>query len=700
MSAFPHLSAPGHLGDLEVANRIVMPAMDMNLSDEGHVTDPEIDHYVARAAGGTGLVILGTGAVAWPVGATSRHQPAFSADEFLPGLRRLADAIHAAGGRVCAQLCHHGKTAGVDTADGRPLLVPSVVRYDLDQSALQDNTLDELVRLSAATGGKAPTYREATDEDLARVIDAFADAAARARSAGIDAVEVHAAHGYLLSTFLSPGYNHRTDDWGGSVERRARLTCAVVQAIRQRVGPGYPVIVRINGHEYGPEGGITAPEAARAAALIEAAGADAIHVSACAHNAFADFTDGPLPGGVGQYREYTRAVKAAVSVPVIAVGRILPELAEEMLAAGECDFVALGRQQLADPDLARKITTGDREAVRPCINCYVCVEQNFFDATPRCAVNPALGDEAAAPVAPTASPRHVVVVGAGPAGLEAARRAALAGHRVTVLERSNRLGGTARFSAVTTPANGQIVRWLEHEIRRSTVTVRLGTEASVADVVALAPDVVLLATGAHRPRPDVPGAGLPHVRSGDDLKAMLTGDGPVDVGLVTRLTLTAGRALGLTGDADRVRTWSKRWMPLGRNVVVIGGSLVGLELAEFLAERGRSVTLVEAGANVGLPMAMPRRWTAVGNARRHGVTILRTTTVVEIRPHEVVVRDAEGTTLAVPATDVVVARATSGGELAEPLRAAGLDVRVIGDAAEVGYLEGAFHTAWAAAAAL
>ncbi len=198
MTAHPHLLAPGRIGSLELANRIVMPAMDMNLSDEGMVTAPEIAHYVARARGGVGLVITGTGAVAWPVGATSWHQPGFGDDRYLPGLRALADAMHDAGGRVCMQLCHHGKTASVDTAQGRPLLVPSLPTESLELSALQDCTMDELMRLATASQGKTPTYREADEDDLARVIEQFAAAARRVKAAGIDAVEVHAAHEYLL----------------------------------------------------------------------------------------------------------------------------------------------------------------------------------------------------------------------------------------------------------------------------------------------------------------------------------------------------------------------------------------------------------------------------------------------------------------------------------------------------------------------
>jgi 2,4-dienoyl-CoA reductase-like NADH-dependent reductase (Old Yellow Enzyme family)/NADPH-dependent 2,4-dienoyl-CoA reductase/sulfur reductase-like enzyme len=697
---FGHLLAPGRIGSMDLPNRIVLPAMDMNLCDDGVITDADVAHFAARARGGTGLVITGAAAVAFPDGAASRHQPGLSDDRFVPGLRSLADGIHDVGGKVCVQLCHHGKTSGVDVAVGRPLLVPSVPTGGLDLGALIDNTGDELLRLATATAGKPPAFHEATEDDLAWVIDRFADAAVRVRSAEIDAVEVHAAHGYLLSLFLSNGYNHRTDRWGGSVENRARLTCEVVRAIRNRVGPDYPILVRVNGHEYGPDGGITASETAAAARLIEAAGADAIHVSANAHNPFADFTDGPLPSMPGQYREFAAEVKRSVSIPVIAVGRLLPELGDEMIGAGECDFVSMGRQLLADPELARKLTTGRRASVRPCINCYVCVEQNFFDATPKCAVNPALGAEGLAEPG-VSEPRDVVVVGGGPAGMEAARRCALRGHRVTLLEKGPRLGGTAWFSQLTTPANQPLVEWLIHELDTVGVDVRTGVEATPDMIRSIASEpVVVVATGARRDRPDVPGADQPHVFTGDDLRSMLTGDGDAPTGRLVGAALKVGRALHLTDDPDRLRKLSKAWMPIGKRVVVVGGGLVGLELAEFLAERDRHVTVLEEGPALGLPMAMPRRWTAVRRAEQHGVSLVRNAMLTEIGTDDVTYQ-VGGEVTSIGADAVVIAGGVRPDRsLADEIAAAGFDTRVIGDAHEVGYIEGAIHSAWAVASTI
>ena len=694
-SSFPHLLAPGRIAGLELSNRVFLPAMDMNLCVEGEISDGEIAHYTARAAGGTAMVITGTGAVAWPIGATSRHQPAFSDDRYIPGLRRLADSVHAAGGRLCMQMCHHGKTASVDTAEDRPQLVPSILEGSLDMSAQQDNPMNELMALATASQGKRATYKVADEDDLAWVIDQFAAAARRIKAAGVDAIEIHGAHGYLISTFLSAGYNKRDDRWGGSIENRARLACEVVRAVKREVGPDFPVIVRLNGFEYGLEGGLTPDETATAAALIEAAGADAIHVSANAHNPFADFTEGPLPAVVGQYREFARAVKRNVSIPVVAVGRMLPETAEEMIAAGDCDFVSMGRQLLADPELVNKLRAGARRSVRPCINCYVCVEQNFFDGTPKCAVNPALGHEEKANLTKVESARHVVVIGGGPAGLEAARVAAERGALVTLVEKGSRLGGTVWFSQLTTPANAQLVDWLTHEVERLGVNVQLGTEATVEMVAALAPDAVIVATGARRGKPAVPGADLPHVLTGDTLRALITGEsGAGSIGPIARVVVTAGRMAGVLKTADRIRTLSKAWMPVGKRVVVIGGSLVGLELAEFLAERGRHVTVLENGPHMGLPMAMPRRWTAVRRATQHGVTLVRQASVVSIGKAAVRYRLGDQEFEARGDTVIVASEVEPDTTLADRLRVAGLAVSVVGDAHDVGYIEGAMHSAF------
>ncbi|MCH2442528.1 MAG: hypothetical protein MK191_02195, partial [Acidimicrobiales bacterium] len=222
---YPHLLAPGRIGPIETRNRIVMPAMDQNnCTDQGLIAEATVAHYEERAAGGAGLLILETSAVSWPHGATARHQPALSHDGVVDGLARLAGRVHGHGARMLVQACHHGKTSGLDVAAGLPVLIPSLVPPPSAPGGMMiDTTGEELMRMATLTGGRMPEYREAGDDELTAVVEAFAEAARRIAEAGMDGMEVHAAHGYLISTFLSPAWNRRTDRWGGSPEARARL---------------------------------------------------------------------------------------------------------------------------------------------------------------------------------------------------------------------------------------------------------------------------------------------------------------------------------------------------------------------------------------------------------------------------------------------------------------------------------------------
>ena len=356
----------------------------------------------------------------------------------------------------------------------------------------------------------------------------------------------------------------------------------------------------------------------------------------------------------------------------------------------------MGRQLLADAELVNKIREGQRASVRPCINCYVCVEQNFFDGNPKCAVNPALCNESVAVLAPMPTAKHVVVIGGGPGGMEAARVAGVRGAKVTLIEKGSRLGGTMWFSQLTTPANQLLVDWLTHEIQRLNVDVLLSTEATREVVAALNADEIVVATGARRGLPDVPGANLPHVLTGDALRGVITGEAGADqrsLNSFGKIAVAAGRTLGLLNSADRIRTLSKTWMPVGKRVVVIGGGLVGLELAEFLAERGRRVTVLEEGPHMGLPMAMPRRWTAVSKATKHGVVLVRDATVVSIDKVSVRYRSGEDEFEVRGDSVVVASQVEPDVQLAELLSDLGIRVQVVGDALNIGYIEGAIHTA-------
>ncbi|QIX28810.1 FAD-dependent oxidoreductase [Nocardioides sp. JQ2195] len=684
---------------MELSNRVVLPAMDMNVCVDGEIEQADIDHYVARAAGGTGLIITGASAVAYPVGATSTKEPGLSDDRFLPGLTALAEAVHAAGSKLCVQSTHHGKVARIDTLNGRPLLVPSEPDYAVDMGALADNTIEELTKMGSVTAGRKPTFHTATADDISWLVETWVDAADRVMRSGADAIEIHCAHGYILGAFLNQRDNRRTDEYGGSLENRARLACEVIAAVKAAVGDRLAVIVRVAGAEFGQEGGLTNEESCAASALFEKAGADAIHVTGWGRNPFANFTDGPLPNRVGAYVDLAAEVKKHVGIPVITVGRVLPDVGEQAIAEGRADFVAMGRQLLADPDLVNKLAAGAPEQVRPCINCYVCVQENFWDDTPLCAVNPALGVSPPLVPEPAEAKKHVLVVGAGPGGLETARVLTERGHRVTVIDKSDRLGGTLWFSSLTTPDNERLLDWLTSEVARLGIEVRLDTEATTETVRALAPDHVVVATGAVRPRPAIPGGDLPHVHTGDTLRNLVLGSaGATDGSRLLRTMGRLGKLSGITKSPEAIRRLTKTFLPLGKDVVVIGGSLVGLELAEWLAERGRNVTLIEPGKALGLPMAMPRRWTAVRRAGELGVVVHREASVSRITADRV--EFTVGDQQLSAAADVVIHAdgTTSGAPLADELRSGGWSVDVVGDASQVDYIEGAIHSAWEVAA--
>ncbi len=697
-ASFEHLLAPGRIGPVEVRNRIFLSAMGTNLAEpDGHAGERIQRHYEERARGGAGMVIVGVGAIAFPAGACIPRQLAISDDAFLPGLRALTDRVHAHGAQVAIQLQHAGKVATQDTATGRPLWVPSVVsgnRGDL----MNDLAPHEVAAIAApfTRPGAKFGLHEMTREDIATLVGWFADAADRARRAGFDGVEIHGAHGYLLSSFLSPASNTRGDEYGGgTVENRARLLCEVIRAVKARVGGDLAVWVRLDAKEFRVANGITLEDARRSAELAEAAGADAIHVSAYADpTCGVAFTDAPLVHEPRGYLEFAERIKRVLRIPVIAVGRIEPGEADAAVRDGTADFIAMARALLADPALPRKLAEGRPEDVRPCIYCYTCVGRIFLNEAVACAVNPAVGREAEFETVPAKRPRRLLVVGGGPAGMEAARIAALRGHRVTLCESGPRLGGTLLFSSLLYEPNGRLAAHLETQVRKAGVELRLGAEATPAVIREIAPDVVLVATGARREAPPIPGADRPNVLSGDDLRSLLSGSDPnvarQKLSFVQRAVIGAGHFVGATEDTALARELSRRWMPLGRRVVIVGGGLVGVELAEFLSAREREVTVLEEGATLAPEMALPRRWRALFEARERGVRFVTRAQVLAIGDTEVSYSNASGERSSVPADHVILAvGARADRSLGEALGRLGIEVHLLGDCDGVGYIEGA-----------
>ena len=705
--SYNKLLSKGKIGQLELRNRIIMTPMGSNLSEaNGHCGERIQAYYEARAEGGAGMLIVGVAAIAWPSGACNPNQVAISSDDFMPGLRELASRIKSHGCRAAVQLQHAGKVAVCDIAAGRPLLVPSIPDKSRDEmtAALTSAEMSAFVKSYSKKGAKV-AYKVADRNDIRELIERFAEAAERAQRAGFDGVELHAGHGYILSEFLSPSINRRDDEYGGCLRNRARLLVDVIEAVKARVGAEFPVWCRIDALEYRVDGGICLADAVETAALAEAAGVDAIHVSAYANPASgAAFTEAPLVHRSGGYLSFAATIKASLDIPVIAVGRIEPEVAERALARGEADFIAMGRKLLADPQLPNKLIHGQQQTIRPCIYCYTCVSRIFVNDHLHCAVNARTGYEHQIVLLPALQSRHVLVIGGGPAGMEAARVAALRGHRVTLIEKSAELGGTVFFSSIVYPENGKLIEYLVRQLEQLGVDVHLSTSVDRQCLRSLEPDAVVVATGARRETLPIPGAEQPHVFSGDQLRALMTGSDSASlrdkISSWQRVPLYVAGLLGITKNAHWLRRLSYLWMPVGRRVAIVGGGLVGLELAEFLAERGRDVTVVEAGEKFGTELAIVRRWRLLEDLQQLGAVLINRTNVSCIKPRSLTLT-CDGDEVDIGADTVILASGATGDlSLAELSRKLGFETHVAGDCDRVGYIEGAIHSAHAVARSL
>jgi 2,4-dienoyl-CoA reductase-like NADH-dependent reductase (Old Yellow Enzyme family) len=482
------LFEPIAIRGVELPNRIVMPSMTTRLANpDGAVTPELIRYYEARAEGGTGLVTVEMCSPE-PAGRHRRHEVGILHDGFLSGLQELTSRLRAAGARSAIQIGHAGGHTRQDVT-GVPPVAPSAIPHQVQEVDVRTVVPEALTR-----------------ERIRDLVGAFADAADRAKRARFDVVEIHGAHGYLIAQFLSPLDNRRTDEYGGRLEHRARFALEVVEACRKRVGD-FPLVFRYSADEYAP-GGFTLDEARELAPWLVEAGADALHVTG---GCYRSRPSGALMIPPMGYPEATflhlaRAIKARVAVPVIAVGRLHdPARVERLLAEGQADLVALGRQLIADPAWPRKVREGRLDEIRPCIACNTCVDGMREGARLHCLVNALAAREPEFELRPASRPRRVLVVGGGPAGMESARALALRGHSVTLVERERELGGQLRLAArapvfqnveTDAPVLLRIVDFLARQLAAAGVEVRLGQEATAALVKEWRPDVVVLAAGA------------------------------------------------------------------------------------------------------------------------------------------------------------------------------------------------------------
>ena len=621
----------GRIGRMTVKNRIVMPPMATNYAGpSGEPTERLIGYYAERAKGGAGLIIVENVQVKYPQGKNVACQLRLDQNKFIPGFQELAEAVHAHQARIFIQIHHAGRQYhDIEGEEG------------VDPSGIPDGFLQQPVRAL-------------TPEEIQDLVERFSETALRARMAGMDGVEFHGAHGYLISEFMSPHTNQRVDEWGGTFERSMRFPLRIIERTREKVGPRFPLSFRFSADEFVP-GGITLDDAKKIALYLEDAGIDVLHVSAGIYESMQRLLE-PMRFEEG-WRSYLAAeIKKVVKIPVITVGQIRsPEIAERVLEDGMADFVALGRTLIADPHWPRKVEEGRVPEIRKCISCNIgCIGGHVFnDLYMRCTVNPVTGHERFegwVNLIPAEKKKKVMVVGAGPGGMEAARVAALRGHEVTLYEKDGELGGQVR-TAVKGPGKGKlsfIPEYYSHTLKASGVRIQMNTPVDADTIEREKPDVVIFATGAVPIVPDIKGVDNPGVVKGS-----------WDV---------------LNGAAQ---------VP-GKKVVVAGGGLVGCETALLLAEQGKEVTIVEMLNDLASDMEPITRYDFLTEQMpQAGIKALLGLVIAEITGQGVVVLDRWGNKSLIEADNVVIALGARPAEvMMEAARDCARETYVIGDCKE------------------
>lgn len=575
------LFEPITIGSLELQNRIVMAPMATQYSLEiGMLTEREIAYFSERAKGGVSLIIVGAVCVDEELGLTAPAQLSLDGDRYILGFNDLANEVHAYGTRLAVQLHHAGRQVStLKVIKGRQPVSPS------------DNPCPFMEGIMA---------RALTVDEIHLIIKKYVDAAFRAYKAGVDAVEIQAAHGStIVSEFLSPLTNKRTDEYGESLDGRMRLALEILQGIKERVGNDFPVIYRLSGDEFLP-GGITIEETKIIAKKLEDAGADALHISA-GNNSFpesAPFVYPPMAMPQGCYVHLAEAVKKTVSIPVITVGRITdPLLAEKILEEGKADLVAMGRALIADPELPKKVAEQRFDDIRRCIGCLQdCGSPGSLYSRLRCSVNATVGRERELKITKADGSKKVLVIGGGPGGMEAARVLAMRGHEVTLFEAKAVLGGQLSL-AVKIPHKAEMVNllnYLSKQLDKLNVKIVLRKKAEVDDVLNFEPDAVVIATGASPLIPNIPGIDKAHV-------------------------ITAWQVLEQYPNIN-----------IGSRVVIAGGGSVGCEVATLIADKGKKVIIVEMLDDVARDIPYSAKFFLLRTLQEKGVQILTRNKVCEI----------------------------------------------------------------------
>ncbi len=577
---FERLLEPVRIGTVQLRNRIMKTGAGTSFIGEGgHVGDRIIGFYEMLAKGGVGLVTVESTGIDFPTGT---HHPSVQLhlenDSYIPGYQQLTDAVHRHNCPVFIQLFHSGPWHPQSWTGIQPIAASA-----LPKSELPNPHLDE--------------PRELSREEIRALVEKFIDAAERAKKAGFDGVEVNASSTHLLNSFLSPGWNRRHDEFGcDSLENRSRFLVNIISGIKNRLGRDFPVSVLLTGVEYGLANGINLEDSCGIAQLVEKAGADAIQVRGYGYQNYEFIHPGPeqllypepiepLPqeldwdrAGAGAFVPLSAAFKKVVSVPVIAVGRLDPQMGETILAKGEADIIAMNRRLLADPELPDKVRSGRLDEIAPCSACLYCWSRRRRNLPIQCRVNSRLGRETELLAKPAKRSKKIIIVGGGPAGMEAARVAALRGHQVTLLEKERRTGGLLPLAALVKGTTIEdlplLIRYLQRQLVKQGVTVIQGKQATPRNILSYRPEAVILALGGKPAVPDIPGIHGRNVLLMAKLHARLK--------LLLRIF-----------NANQLNRLSRMWMPVGKQVAIIGSGIQACELAEFLVKRNRIVTIID-----------------------------------------------------------------------------------------------------------
>ena len=627
------------IGTLRVKNRIILPAMCTIFADTGgFVSEKLINYHAARAKGGSGMNIVEIAAV-HPSTKSPKVLGIYD-DEFIPGLAKLAAAIKNNGGSACIQLWHAGRQT-FSAHTGMPLLAPSPIPCPLCQGIPEELSLEKIKEL----------------------VSAYGDAALRAKKAGFDAIELHGAHGYLINQFLSPYSNKREDIYGGSLENRLRFALEVIENIRCKVGESFPLIFRMDSEEK-VQGGLMIEDSMKIAIALEKAGINALHISIGVYETvYYTIPTIDIPPAFNV--ESAARIKSAVNIPVITVGRINdPVLAGRIIEQGKADFVSIGRGQLADPEFCNKASADEFESIVKCIGCI----QGCFDivfgsglSEPACCMlNPSVGNEKKYDFAKTEVPKTVLIIGGGPSGLEAAILLQRKGHAVILCEKGSSLGGQFSIAGIA-PRKEEFTKAAKDMGIRAIgagAEIRLQTEVTPEIIKSINPDIILLASGSEPIIPKIPGIDKPFIATAHDI---------------------------LKGNKT-----------VGDNVVVIGGGLVGIETAEFLAAQKKKVTVIEMLDDVAKDMGFIRRVVTLNHVNQASIHIMVSTKCTEIKDGSIIAeKDGVSEELKDIDSVVIAVGARSANSLEEWLKESGRTYFVVGDAKTPGK---ALAAIWEAAA--